>query len=132
MYALSVGKVVLAKIEGRQGEEIVAAVRFRPWPAIRAVCRQFVGPLEVQKQRRHYCHLSRYQNPSFAAGSIAVSLPRVQVGASRLGAWYAAAELGSFRPILVLGLVEVWKCECGVHLRPDQRDAIIRMELELE
>ena len=46
MDALSAGKI---KIEGPQVEEIVAAVRLRPGPAIRAVCRQFAGPLEVQK-----------------------------------------------------------------------------------
>ena len=93
---------------------------------------------------QHYCHRSRYQNPSAAARSIAVSLPRVQVDASRLGVWYAAAELGlfrdrvdcSFRPNLNLSLGAVGRC--GVHLRPDQPqperrcDCTIRMELRLE
>ena len=57
-----------------------------------------------------------------------MSLSRVQVRGSRLGAWYAAAaELGEFRPDLNVSLV-VGPCTCGFHLCPVQREAIIRME----
>ena len=61
-----------------------------------------------------------------------MSLPRVQGGASRLGIWYVAVELGLFRPNLNLSLGAVGRC--GVHLGPDQCEgrceAVTRGELE--